>query len=538
MFFTRTLVIKAKPHQCSKLIRLFCTSKRLHNYDRAIDIDQLLCPPGRSKALDTVQTRVSFAKTSHTILTEGRANTEDTIIAPEVQTDRTRARDTIAIKPMMPAQPACLPETHDLKTDILSRDSRWSILPARAHSATMAALRSRIVPGVSFFPPGVNSFRSSDNQPPLETSKPCIKRQAIVLNCKTVGVGPGGSESALGRVSAIDFLTGELLIDKLVQPPRIVTHWRTKRSGITAAAMQAARDSGEVLENAAAVREILSRHMDEETVLVSHRRNNALVVLGIQHEKVVSSASLVKTTLGPSVGTIVGLKKLCKEVLGITLRGGKMGYDSVEEALAAREVVLWCMGDPEVVRVWCEKKEKELEAKKLEAKKEEELKAKKVEAKEVAGELEARELSAKRKIELGVARTTELAAKLKVLDAKDSNAAAREMQLAAREVSQEIGRSRSLLERRRVLETEVDSLLRPSEQAERSSSKPRIVKVPQAVRSTQKRDRGGMAHRSLQGSKWWQSMAHQSHQGSKWWQSPSYQSARSAVERNLFRKYN
>lgn len=146
MFSARTLVIKAKPHQYSKLLRPFCTSKRLHNYDRAID--HFPCPPGRSKALDIVQARAqdvestshgkvdttvalreqevtrpetqqdpamdptrgghSLATISYTIPAEGSMNIENTIVTPGVKTDRTRARGTKAIKSMVSAQPASL----------------------------------------------------------------------------------------------------------------------------------------------------------------------------------------------------------------------------------------------------------------------------------------------------------------------------------------------------------------------------------------------------------------------------------------------
>lgn len=518
MFSARTLVIKAKPHQYSKFLRPFCTSKRLHNYDRAID--HFPCPPGRSKALNIVQARAqdvestvhgkvdatvdlreqkvtrpetqqdpamdptrgghSLATISYTISAEGSVNIENTIVTPGVQTDRTRARGTKAIKSMMSAQPASLPDTQNLDSDLLSRDPRWSTLPAQAHSATMAALTSLIVLGVPSSPNAVNTFKSLNIQPSLEPSKPCIKRQAIVLDCEMVGVGPGGSISALGRLSAIDFLTGELLIDKLVQPPRIVMDWRTKWSGITAASMQAARDSGEVLKGAAAAREMISRHMDDETVLIGHALYNDLAVLGIQHEKVVDSASMVEAAVGHGVRIMLGLKKLCKELLGISVQeGGKKGHDSIEDALATREVVLWCIEHPKALRVWGAKRKKELGARELEVKAKHELQAKRkkeLKAKEVeARELEAKVLSATRKIKLGVARMTELAAKINVSGAKESKAATQEMQHATRKLAQESERLQTLFARRRVLEAELDSSLRMCEQTEASSAKPEAM---------------------------------------------------------------
>jgi hypothetical protein len=589
MFSTRTLVIKARPHKCSRFSRSFCTSKELKGYHHAAG--DFPCPPGRSKASDTVQARAqdvessvhrqvdttinlreqritrpkiqqepamgstrggrSFATVSYTVPAEGNVNIEDTIVAPEVQTDRTRALRTEALKSMMSAQPARRPHTYVLGTDLLSGDPRWSILPAQTHSTTMVALTSLIAPGVPASPHGVNTFRYLDNQPPLESSKPCLRRQAIVLDCEMVGVGPGGSISALARLSAIDFLTGELLIDKLVQPSRMVIDWRTKYSGITARAMQAAHDSGEILEGAAAAREMISRHMDDETVLIGHALYNDLEVLGIQHEKVVDSALLVEAAVGHSVRTMWGLKKLCKELLGIIIQdAGKKGHDSVEDALAAREVVLWCMEFPKVLKAWGSNTKKVLEAKELEAKKKQELeskrkkelKAKKVEAKEVeameveakeveangkqelelknrkelelknkkelkakeveAKDLEAKALAAKRKIELAVARMVELAAIIKEeLDAKQLKAAILLMHDAARKVARESEWLQTLLARRRVLEAEVDSFRRMCEQTKASSAKPEIMPTSMSKQEAGQTDMTGADVPCVQGPK-------------------------------------
>jgi DNA polymerase III epsilon subunit-like protein len=292
-----------------------------------------------------------------------------------------------------------------------------------------------------------------------------------------VGVGPEGSISALARLSAIDFLTGELLVDKLVLPPLTVTSWRTKWSGITAASMKTACDSGDVLEGTAAAREMLSRHMNGETVLIGHALYHDLKVLEIRHEKVVDSASLVEAAVGHSVRTMLGLRNLCKELLGITIQDdGENGHDSVEDALATREVVLWCMEHPKLLRAWGTKRKGELEAKELKAKTKQELVAKRkqeLKANEVeARELDAKELSAKRKIELAVARMTELAAKIMVSDAKELRVATQHMQHAARKVAQENERLRTLLTRQRVLKAKVDAFRRMCEQTGNVSAKP------------------------------------------------------------------
>jgi RNA exonuclease 4 len=54
----------------------------------------------------------------------------------------------------------------------------------------------------------------------------------IAIDCEMVGIGPGGYESALARVSIVNF-HGHVVIDKFVKPKEQVTDYRTHVSGIT-----------------------------------------------------------------------------------------------------------------------------------------------------------------------------------------------------------------------------------------------------------------------------------------------------------------
>ncbi|KAM6514835.1 3'-5' exonuclease [Fusarium solani] len=54
----------------------------------------------------------------------------------------------------------------------------------------------------------------------------------IAIDCEMVGVGPGGYESALARVSIVDF-HGRQVYDSYVKPKEKVTNWRTAVSGIS-----------------------------------------------------------------------------------------------------------------------------------------------------------------------------------------------------------------------------------------------------------------------------------------------------------------
>lgn len=51
------------------------------------------------------------------------------------------------------------------------------------------------------------------------------------MDCEMVGVGPGGADSVLARVSLVN-LFGHCIYDKFVKPREPVTDFRTKVSGI------------------------------------------------------------------------------------------------------------------------------------------------------------------------------------------------------------------------------------------------------------------------------------------------------------------
>ncbi|KAH6620529.1 exonuclease, partial [Boeremia exigua] len=161
----------------------------------------------------------------------------------------------------------------------------------------------------------------------------------IVLDCEMIGTGPKGKISELARLSAVDFLTGELLIDTLVHPQHEVTDWRTKWSGITAEMVQTAISSGTILTNATAARTELFKHMDSETILVGHALHNDLHALRIHHNQTFDSSTLASVAVGACIRKLWGLKALCKELLEITVQdNGYHGHDAVEDALAAREL--------------------------------------------------------------------------------------------------------------------------------------------------------------------------------------------------------
>ncbi|KAF3031831.1 hypothetical protein E8E12_000275 [Didymella heteroderae] len=266
----------------------------------------------------------------------------------------------IASPPASAKRPDSKPPKPSANGSLFSWDTRWSALPLDQYNITFTALRavigksgsaSKALGGKKFYTPDCKAASGHDLRAP--------RQRAIVLDCEMVRVGHKGITSELARVSAIDFFTGLLLVDTLVEPLFAVTDWRTLWSGVTAKAMGEAIASGKALKGSTAARTELFKFMDSQTILVGHALQYDLAALGIRHDTTVDSSVLVKSAVGKGVKREWALKTLCKELPKITVQdNGKDGHGSVEDALAAREVVLWCLQHKDELKSWGEKMRK------------------------------------------------------------------------------------------------------------------------------------------------------------------------------------
>ncbi|RYN41226.1 hypothetical protein AA0113_g1543 [Alternaria arborescens] len=246
---------------------------------------------------------------------------------------------------------------------------KWTVIPGQQQYNALTALRLRCHPpavlkanGYTLYTDQINLIGEDAVPAPLKASAyhwGISKRTAIALDCEMVGAGDK-NESEIARISAIDYLTGEILIDTLVQPTQFVKDWRTKFSGITKEAMSTAISLGKALQGWPEARAALFEYIDTETVLIGQSLHFDLIALGIQHQRVVDSAILTSEAVGPKVRKRRGLKDLCDQLLNIEVQTDKkLGHDSVEDAFAAREVVLWCVNHPDALSRWGQKQRHE-----------------------------------------------------------------------------------------------------------------------------------------------------------------------------------
>lgn len=195
-----------------------------------------------------------------------------------------------------------------------------------------------------------NTFLST----PARTNNGVAKHKAIAIDCEMVGVEGGREELAL--LCAVDVLTGAVLINSFVYPIETVKDWRTKYSGVSKRAMTEAHLRGETLNGWPEARDRLFRFADADTVLIGHALHGDLKVLRVVHKRVIDSSILVGEAVfgkGNKIGRQWGLQTLCRELLGAAIQvSKKKGHVCLEDTLATREIVLWCLTEHERLEVW------------------------------------------------------------------------------------------------------------------------------------------------------------------------------------------
>ncbi|KAF4337679.1 RNA exonuclease 4 [Fusarium beomiforme] len=146
----------------------------------------------------------------------------------------------------------------------------------------------------------------------------------IAIDCEMVGVGPGGYESALARVSIVDF-HGVQIYDSYVKPKEKVTNWRTAVSGIDQKKMRFAREFEEVQAD---VYKLL-----QGRILIGHDLKHDLEALILSHPgKDIRDTAKFPGFKKYGNGRKPALRVLAQQILGVEIQGG--AHSSIEDARA------------------------------------------------------------------------------------------------------------------------------------------------------------------------------------------------------------
>ncbi|AEO60540.1 hypothetical protein MYCTH_2309809 [Thermothelomyces thermophilus ATCC 42464] len=172
-----------------------------------------------------------------------------------------------------------------------------------------------------------NSLLSTDNPGrPNEGLAPEVQvGKYIAIDCEMVGVGDGGYEDELARVSVVDF-HGKQVYDSYVKPRRRVVDWRTHVSGVAPKHMANARTFDEVQ---AQISELLKGR-----IVVGHDVKHDLRVLELDHPgKMIRDTAKFSGFRKYGNGPKPALRVLARELLGVEIQAGK--HSSLEDARVA-----------------------------------------------------------------------------------------------------------------------------------------------------------------------------------------------------------
>ncbi|XP_022243817.1 exonuclease GOR-like isoform X2 [Limulus polyphemus] len=139
-----------------------------------------------------------------------------------------------------------------------------------------------------------------------------------------------GLEVTKVSVVGVDGLT---VYDSLVLPENPIIDYNTRFSGITA------NDMLNVHTTLTDVRAVLLKMFNSKTILVGHGLDNDLKALKLIHETVIDTSILFPHYYGLPFKR--SLKSLIKSYLKRTIQENGFGHDSVEDARACMELVLW-----------------------------------------------------------------------------------------------------------------------------------------------------------------------------------------------------
>lgn len=212
---------------------------------------------------------------------------------------------------------------------------------------------------------------------------------AVVIDCE-MGTADTG-ESELIRVSVIDYFSRRILLDRLVLPQVKMTHYNTRYSGISRQMMEDARRRRECFVGRDQARSAVWQLIGPDTIVIGHAGHQDLISLRWIHPLIVDTL-IIETARreqerqaeeaikAESAGKVppqnhdagdggepngassnpkanedesasrreggLSLKALASERLNRTIQIKGRGHDSVEDALATRDLLCWQISHP------------------------------------------------------------------------------------------------------------------------------------------------------------------------------------------------
>merc|ERR1712125_194070 len=189
-------------------------------------------------------------------------------------------------------------------------------------------------------------------------------RNYVALDCEMVGLGSDGMESAVARVSLVNW-DGQVMIDTYLRVSEPVTDFRTFVSGIRQCDIDS--DFAMDLDDCKKI----VKDLIKDKILVGHGLKNDLQVLDIEHPwyRIRDTAKYKPFMKFCEVNSCTHLqlprklKELTKDFLGLDIQTDANGHDSVIDAWVAMELYKLERVQWEKVMDWKIKRTREIEKK-------------------------------------------------------------------------------------------------------------------------------------------------------------------------------
>lgn len=168
----------------------------------------------------------------------------------------------------------------------------------------------------------------------------------------TIKVDAAYGKETVVKISVVDFLTGEILVDSLVYPDfrevLAVVDWKFKTSMIDAGIMAKARQDGKTLKGVEEARKKVFEVVGKDTIIVGFDLRGDFEALGLAHGNVADYKTLYSIHCSNTPdGFPLPLHDVFRTLMSysrfkaIRTHGPtKTGCDSLEDAMATREIIL------------------------------------------------------------------------------------------------------------------------------------------------------------------------------------------------------
>ncbi|RAL16241.1 uncharacterized protein BO97DRAFT_128838 [Aspergillus homomorphus CBS 101889] len=363
----------------------FKTAKALGDHQKALDHYPVACPTCHKRFCDKqavqqheqVHLRTTSKKTGAPTSIQGDTPVKQptTTTSSPKQSKQQPSSSSPPNAPTTKPPPPTIPKTkhtpetlHPLEQDLLVK-----YLLSRCHPVTRLQAQNYPVP--SSTPPDYHSTSEANPAHP--------RRRAVVLTIETNAHKEPGAES-LTHLTATDFLTNEALLHLVVGSEGVekegvaggnsnMTCGSTNTSNIPWVGTRTSVDDYR------AARDSLWEVIDADTVLVGHGLHRGLHALRMVHGRVVDAGILTAEAVGMGRSTVPlrrvwGVEELCVEVLGWDweMWRGEAGKEEPqgkkaerremgtcagwEGCVGVRELVVFCLRNPERLRSWAERK--------------------------------------------------------------------------------------------------------------------------------------------------------------------------------------